>query len=407
MRRSPHHSAARALAALAALAAILACGGAGKPAPSDDAAPAEAAAAGPVYPAEPVALVDLPGDERPTALALLPDGAFAATYQRLERPEGGPTTSFGGVRFRALDGSAGAHADLGPDENVSADAIASSPDGTRLAVARYDRVDVVPLDGGEVRSYPLHDPDDKSATGLLSRCTSPWQLVWTGGSIAARCAVGVPVVLLDVETGALTRPVPRADPDGATIVLLDLAASPDGRTLAVLGTSDDFTGAPRSWVELRSLPDGALVRRLPLARPYADVALSPDGTRVAVSHPYWGLQVLDAADGTVRAEHAYPPDDGNRGSGDVLWSADGHRLYRVGRRLGVTVHDAADARVLGYLPAHPTEPENPMPPPADWPASLAARNGSLALTADERFLASIERSDFGRAVRIWRLPTSP
>lgn len=407
MRRSPRlPAAARAAVALAAVTSILACAGAGgsaAPAANGGSAPED----GPVYPAEPVALVDLPEDERPTAVALLPDGAFAASYQRLERPEGGYTTSFGGVRFRALDGSAGVHADLGADENVSADAIALAPDGKRLAVARYDRVDLVPLDGGEIRSYPLHDPEDRSPSGLLARCSSPWQLVWGGGTIAARCAVGVPMVLLDVESGARALPVPRNDPDGATIVLLDLALSPDARTLAVLGTSDDYTGAPRSWVELRSLPDGALVRRLPLAQPYEDVALSPDGRRLAVSHPYWGLQLLDAADGKVLAEHAYAPDDGNRGSGDVLWSGDGERLYRVGRRRGVTVHDATDARVLGYLPAHPTEPENPMPPPADWPASLAARNGSLALTADERFLASIERSDFGRAVRIWRLPTNP
>ncbi len=381
---------ARALFASTIALSLLACAG-GTPAP---AAEEEV----PAWPAEPLALVDLPDEERPTGLALLPGGAFAATVKTLERPEGGFTTEYGGVRFRAVDGGPGPRADLAREPGT-ASAVAVSPDGTRIAVARYDRVDLVPLDGGEARSLSLDAP----AGAPLDDCASPWQLVWGGSTIAARCGTGVPVLLLDTETGARTIPLARPGVTEGYVTVTDLALSADARTLVVVGSTDDFSAEPRPWLELRSLPDGALVRTIALDQRYEDAAISPDGTRLAVSHPYFGLQIRDAATGAVLAEHVYDADPGNRGSGDVAWAPDGSRLYRVGRRLGVAVHDGADARVLGYLPAHPTEPENPMPPPPGWPAALSARNGSLALSSDGRVLASIERSDFGRAVRIWRL----
>lgn len=380
------------LGVVASALTLLACAGA-----MPGAAPSAAA---PVWPAEPVALVDLPGEERPTDVALLAEGAFATTFTLIERDESGRARASGGVRFRGLDGGPGLLADLEPEWDQSADALVLSPDGARIAVVRYDRLDVIPLDGGEVRSLPLRDPPDKG--GVRSACTSARQVVWGDGAIAVRCTIGPPLVLLDPETGARTLPLAHSDPDGAEVIVQDLALSPDGRTLAVLGSSHDYVAAPHHWVELRSLADGALVRRLALGGAYEDVALAPDGARIAVSHPYFGLQILDATDGRVLAEDRYTPDKSDRGSGDVLWVGD--KLYRVGRRLGVAVHDGTDARVLGNLPAHPTEPENPMPPPADWPAALAARNGTLALTSDGRFLASIERTDYGRAVRIWRLP---
>ncbi|MDP2305633.1 MAG: hypothetical protein Q8P18_06370 [Pseudomonadota bacterium] len=376
------------LGLLVAALSVLACmGGAGP--------------VGPVWPAEPVALVDLPGDEFPTGLALFADGSFATTVRRIDR---NPTVAFGGLRFRTRDGGQGPLGDTEPEQDVSADSLAVSPDGARIAVVRYDRIDFIPLDGGEVRSFSLVETLDTSWKRAFNDCTSAYEIVWSGATIALRCGSGLPFLLLDGETGARTLPLEGWEPGGAHIEVADLAIASDGQTLAVLGVSSEPAGPRHPWVELRSLPDGALIRRLTLEQPFGGVTFSPDGARIAVSSPYYGLQILDAKDGHVVAADLYAADPGNRGSGDVLWSPDGGLIYRAGRRLGISVHDAKDARVLGYFPVHPTEPENPMPPPADWPATLTSRNATLELTPDGRFLASIERSDFGRAVRIWRLP---
>lgn len=391
---SPRRTASR-LAALLLGASLLACSGA-MDAPVEDL---------PAWAAEPFALVDLPGEENPTDLVLLPGGAFAAAYRLLGEGPDGRTQGSGGVRFRAADGGQGPRADLGPDVNLEADGMALSPDGATLAVARYDRVDLVPLDGGEVRALSLADRADEGPASLLGACSAPWRMVWGGRTIVARCAVGPPFVAIDADTGARAFEAARQGAQGEEGAR-DLAVSADGATLAVLGTSDDYAAPTRYWVELRALPDGAAIRRLPLTTPFEDLAFSPDGARIAVSHPYYGVRILDATTGSVLGEHTYPEDPGNRGSGDVLWSADGAVLYRAGRRGSVTVHDGADARVLGYFPAHADEPPDPMSPPPDWPPTLASGAGTLAVAPDGRLLAAIERSDLGRAVRIWRLPAS-
>ncbi len=126
-----------------------------------------------------------------------------------------------------------------------------------------------------------------------------------------------------------------------------------------------------------------------------------------MSGPYWGMQILDVASGRVTADFNYTPDHDDRGAGDVVWSPDGALVYRVGRRLSVSVHDGTSAQLRGYLPAHPADVAAPAM--RTWPAALSAgHNGHLALSPEGRYLASVSRADIGptaaRAVRVWRLP---
>lgn len=348
----------------------------------------------PTWDAPPLSLVDLPGDERPTAVQFIGELGFVVSYRLRDQ---------GGARFRTLQGGPGSRPDLGP-ESDGGHGLALSPDGTTVAVAGYDRVQLAPLGGGPPRVLSMR------GSSPLDYCGAPWSLVWgrpgAQGTLAVRCALGRPFALIDVESGRLTFPPLGDGVDGSMHTVIDVSLSRDGNTLVVVGESNDFANnAITRWVELRALPEGA-PRRFTLSRAYGDAALSPDNARLAVSSPYWGLQILDAASGRVVAELAEPPDRANSGSGDVVWSPDGALLYRVGQHLGISVHDGATARLKAFLPAHPADVTSGRA----WgtPPSLAGDNGHLALSPDGRYLAALSRADIGegkaRAVRVWRLP---
>ena len=350
----------------------------------------------PTWDATPLSLVDLPGEERPTSVQFLGDQGFVASYRLRDQ---------GGARFRTLQGGPGARPDLGPESSGGGEGVALSPDGTVVAVAGYDQVQLAPLGGGTARALSMR------GSSLLDHCSAPWGLVWgrpgPQGTLAVRCALGRPLALIDVESGRLTFPPIGGDLGGPMTYLKDVSLSRDGNTLVVVGETNDFANnVTTPWVELRTLPDGAPQRRFTLSRTFGDAALSPDNARLAVSSPYWGLQILDAASGRVVANFSYPEHRDNAGSGDVVWSPDGALLYRVGQREGISVHDGATARLRGFLPAHPADVARGRA----WgtPPSLAVDNGHLALSPDGRYLAAVSRADIGegraRAVRIWRLP---
>jgi len=350
----------------------------------------------PTWDAAPLSVVDLPGEERPTAVQFLGERGFVVSYRLPDR---------GGARFRTLQGGPGSRPDLVEESTSGGEGVALSPDGTVVAVAGYDHVQLAPLGGGPTRSLSM------SGSSLLDHCHSPWDLVWGRpggqGTLALRCALGRPLALIDVESGRLTLPPLGGDLGGPMITLKDVSLSRDGNTLVVVGETEDFTNnVTTHWVELRALPDGAPRRRFTLSRAFGDAALSPDNARLAVSSPYWGLQILDAASGRVVADLNEPPDQATAGSGDVVWPPDGALLYRVGQRLGISVHDGATARLRGYFPAHAADVTSGRA----WgsPPSLAGDNGHLALSPDGRYLAALSRADIGagkaRAVRVWRLP---
>lgn len=349
----------------------------------------------PRWDAEPLSLVDLPGDERPTAVQFLGERGFVVSFRLRDH---------GGARFRTLQGGPWSRPDFGPEQS-GGEGVALSPDGTAVAVAGYDQVQLVPLAGGRPRVLSMR------GASPLAYCGAPWSLVWARpgaqGTLAVRCALGRPLALIDVESGRLTFPAFGRDAEDAMSSAYDISLSRDGETLVVVGQATRFAdNTTTAWVELRALPDGALRRSFTLSRAFGDAALSPDNARLAVSSPYWGLQILDAASGRVVADLNTPPDRANSGSGDVVWSPDGALLYRVGQRLSISVHDGATARLRGYLPAHAADVTSGRA----WgsPSSLAGDNGHLALSPEGRYLAALSRADIGpskgRAVRVWRLP---
>lgn len=125
-----------------------------------------------------------------------------------------------------------------------------------------------------------------------------------------------------------------ADATGAgALKLKDLALTPDGSRLAVadaaygtrLLNTADLSDAPAPY---QPLPEGASA---------SAVAFSPDGTTVARGAAATGstadllIQKADPADGTAALEFAFESDlDGNRIAPHGLgWSADGSRLFAV------------------------------------------------------------------------------
>ena len=345
--------------------------------------------------AEPLSVVDLPGEERPTGIQVLGDHGFVVSYR---------LGSEGGLRFRTLRGEAGARADVGPETYDGGEGVALSPDGAHAAVALFDRVQIVPLADGAPRLLTLR------GASSLEYCGAPWDLVWgrpgAQGTLALRCALGRPIALVQVDTGRLTFPPLDADTLDASSTVRDLALSRDGDTLVLVGETTRYEdNSTTAWVELRALSDGSPRRRFTLSRSFGDAALSPDNTRLAVSSPYWGLQILEVASGRVTAEFSDPPNQDNAGSGDVVWSPDGALLYRVGRRLGIAVHDGATAQLRGYFPAHARDATDGG---AAESASRAEHNGDLTLSPDGRYLVALSREDIGpgraRAVHIWQLP---
>ncbi len=321
-----------------------------------------------------------------TNLAFLPDGTLAVTVSD-------PSTTE--VRFLRPDGAPSPYPDrgFGRPGIVSGWGLAVSPDGRTLAVALYDEIVLVPVAGGDAAQIPL------DAADLLDVCTAPWRLAWAGDSLLADCSVGPPGVLFDVPSRSRLLTLPR-EQDGRRLNIDAVAASPDGTTLALRMRGERFPDPPTIWVDLRRAEDGSLLRTFTAEGLPEQIAFSRDGRLLAVSHPYFGLQVFDVADGTLRVDARYEGERGDHGVGGLAWGPT--QLFRVGRRHGVSVHDPADGQVLGWLPRHAED--TAFEPPAGWPTDLSYANQQVAVSTDGRWLASIETRDGGKyAVRFWDL----
>ena len=244
----------------------------------------------------------------------------------------------------------------------------------------------------DTENTPLPAPLATGAGFVHSVAFSP-----DGHTLASGNSDGT-VRLWDVADRAYPRPLGQPLPGGVgsgtaggTGVVLSVAFSPDGHTLA----SGDDGGA----IELWDVADPARPRLLgQTALPSSfgnaqSVAFSPDGRTLAIASSIDGTTWLfDIADPT-QPRPLGPSLTGSTASGpnSVAFSPDGHTLASGGDYGGtVRLWDVAD-------PAHPRPLGQPL-------TGGGAEVTSVAFSPDGRTLAS---GDYGGTVRLWDVADPP
>ena len=229
------------------------------------------------------------------------------------RPTPGPTPDH--HRLQVLTGHTG-----------SAESVAWSPDGTRIATGDDD---------GTVRVWDAATGEPLRA--LTGHTKSVSSVAWSpdGTRIATGDDDGT-VRVWDAATGEPVRAL-----TGHTRSVRSVAWSPDGTRIA---TSGDDDGTVRVWDAATGEPVRALTGH---TKSVFSVTWSPDGTRIATGGVD-GTRVWDAATGEpVRALTGH-----TRWVRSVAWSPDGTRIATGGDDGMVRVWDAATGEPVRALTGH-------------------------------------------------------
>ena len=220
--------------------------------------------------------------------------------------------------------------------------IAISPDGSRLAVGSGLGVRVLDVNSGKtVLTLPGH------AGGVVTVIFSP-----DGSRIASSARSDVGVRLWDASSGDQIASFLGTPVDGA---VASLSFSPDGKRL--------FAGARNGEARVWDVPTlaGELLRQAP--HQYSSIALSPDGSRMAIKHP-GAVEIWDAVSGeqilswkTASEQYCY----GDRcylslylNYDAVAYNPDGSRIAAAFRDGSIGIWDARSGAAIQTLRGHET-----------------------------------------------------
>ncbi len=291
-----------------------------------------------------------------TSVAFTPDGRLLATAAMHERGGHAPNlvklfNPETGELLRTLNSALNEHSS---DDVVSA--MVFSPDGGKLAVSGgilyHGNVVLFDVKTGKVL-WSHQDIADTTDVGIAFSPDGRW-LASTGVARNGNGSRRIQRVnLWDVATGKLVRTL-----DGHDRILMAVAFSPDGKTLA----SASSNGA----VDLWDLQTGEVRQRLrspdhdPRASGFVNVIFSRDGKRLAVSHSDGALRLWNPENGTLERELplgkrrprtiAFSPDGELLANGN--WEEESISLWsvRTGKELAVIPKEHGGGTVSAFSP---------------------------------------------------------